>query len=63
VVAGKVTAADVVKLTSARTVQGQSVSISVQGQTVKINDATVVTPDVMCSNGVVHVIDTVLLPK
>ncbi len=62
VVAGKVTLADVVKLTSAQTVEGQDVSISVQGQTVKINDATVVTPDMMCTNGVIHVIDTVLMP-
>ncbi len=59
VVAGKVTDDDVVKLTSAKTVQGQNVAISVQGQTVKINDATVVTADVMCTNGVIHVIDTV----
>jgi transforming growth factor-beta-induced protein len=63
VVSGKLTAADVVKLMSAKTVQGQDVTISVQGQTVKINDATVVTPDVMCSNGIIHVVDAVLLPK
>jgi transforming growth factor-beta-induced protein len=62
VVSGNVTAADVVKLTSAKTLNGASVSIKVQGGTVTINNATVVTPDVMASNGVIHVIDTVLLP-
>ena len=62
VVAGSVPAADVVKLTSAKTVNGASVSIKVQGSTVMVNDANVVTPDVMASNGIIHVIDTVLLP-
>jgi transforming growth factor-beta-induced protein len=62
VVAGNVPAADVVKLTSAKTLSGASVSIKVQGSTVMVNDAKVVTPDVMASNGVIHVIDTVLLP-
>jgi transforming growth factor-beta-induced protein len=62
VVAGSVPAADVVKLTSAKTVNGASVSIKVQGGTVLVNDAKVVTPDVMASNGVIHVIDSVLLP-
>ena len=62
VVSGNVTAADVVKLTSAKTLNGASVSIKVQGSTVTINNATVVTPDVLASNGVIHVIDTVLLP-
>jgi len=63
VVSGKVTAADVVKLTSAKTVQGSAVSISAAGGTVKVNDATVTTTDVMASNGVIHVIDKVILPK
>jgi uncharacterized surface protein with fasciclin (FAS1) repeats len=63
VVAGKVLAADVVKLTKATTVQGQDVSISVSGSTVKVNAPTVTTTDVMASNGVIHVIDTVLMPK
>lgn len=63
VVAGKVLAADVVKLTKATTVQGQDVSISVSGSTVKVNDATVTATDVLATNGVIHVIDTVLLPK
>lgn len=63
VVAGKVEAKDVVKLTSANTVQGQPISIRVVDGKVLINDATVVTPDVQASNGVIHVIDTVILPK
>jgi transforming growth factor-beta-induced protein len=62
VVAGKVMAADVVNLTSATTVLGEDVTISVTGSTVKVNDATVIITDIECSNGVIHVIDTVLLP-
>lgn len=62
VVAGEVKAADVVKLDKAKTVQGQEVSIEA-GDGVMINDAKVVKADVDCSNGVIHVIDTVLLPK
>jgi len=62
VVAGKVLAADVVKLTKATTLQGSDVTITVSGSTVKINDATVTMTDVLASNGVIHVIDTVLMP-
>lgn len=62
VVAGKVSAADVVKLSSATTVQGSDVMIDATDG-VKINDATVVTADIMTSNGIIHVIDTVLMPK
>lgn len=62
VVAGKVMAADVVSLTSATTVQGQAVSISVENGTVMVNDATVTATDIEASNGVIHVIDSVLLP-
>ncbi|MES1157674.1 MAG: fasciclin domain-containing protein [Haliangium ochraceum] len=62
VVAGKVLAADVVKLTSATTVEGRTVAITVAGSTVKVNNATVVQTDIAASNGVIHVIDTVLLP-
>ena len=62
VVAGKVTAADVVKLTSAKTVEGQSVTIDASDG-VKINGANVIKADVMASNGVIHVIDTVILPQ
>lgn len=63
VVAGDVRAADVVKLTSATTLNGQSVTISVNGGVVKVDDATVVKTDIVASNGVIHVIDTVLMPK
>lgn len=63
VVSGKVTAADVVKLTSANTVEGSSVNINASNGSVKVNDATVVTPDVAADNGVIHVIDTVLIPQ
>jgi len=63
VVAGKVMAADVVKLTSAKTVNGQSVRIAVDGGKVKVDGANVVKTDIAASNGVIHVIDTVLLPK
>ena len=62
VVAGKVMAADVVKLDTAKTVQGQTVAIDATDG-VKINDAKVVTADIDCGNGVIHVIDTVLLPQ
>ena len=63
VVSGKVMAADVVTLTSAATVQGQSVNVATNNGAVMINDATVVKSDVKATNGVIHVIDTVLLPK
>ena len=62
VVAGKVTAADVMKLTTAKTVQGQNVSIDTKSG-VKIEGANVVKADVMADNGVIHVIDQVILPK
>jgi uncharacterized surface protein with fasciclin (FAS1) repeats len=62
-VPGKVTAAEVVKLTSAKNVQGQAVRIAVDGGKVKVDGATVTTADVMASNGVIHVIDSVILPK
>ena len=61
VVSGKVMAADVVKLKSAKTVEGSEVKIDASNG-VKVNDATVVTPDVAADNGVIHIIDTVLLP-
>ncbi len=63
VVAGKVMAADVVKVTSAKTVQGGSVAVKVTGGKVTIDNANVVTTDIAASNGVIHVIDTVLMPK
>ena len=62
VVPGKVMAADVVKLTSAKTVQGGEVKISAGSDGVMINNAKVVQADVECGNGVIHVIDAVLLP-
>ena len=62
VVSGKVTAAKVVKLTSAKTVGGQSVRIKVSGGNVFVNTAKVTTPDVLASNGVIHVINRVLIP-
>jgi uncharacterized surface protein with fasciclin (FAS1) repeats len=62
VVPGKVLASEVVKLDSAKTVQGQSVKIVVKDGKVMINDATVVKADIECGNGVIHVIDAVILP-
>ena len=62
VVAGKVTAAKVVRLRSARTLAGPSVRIRVTGTTVRVNTARVTKADVPASNGVVHVLDRVLLP-
>ena len=62
VVAGKIMAKEVAKLDSAKTLQGQSVMIKTS-MGVMVNDANVMMPDVKASNGVIHVIDTVLLPK
>jgi uncharacterized surface protein with fasciclin (FAS1) repeats len=62
VVAGKVLAADVVKLTKAPTVNGKDVTVTVNGAAVKVNNANVTMTDILASNGVIHVIDTVLLP-
>ncbi len=63
VVAGKVVAADVVKMKSAKTVNGESLSIKVQKKVVRVDDARVIKADIVCSNGVIHIIDTVVLPK
>jgi len=63
VVPGKVMAADVVGLDEATTVQGGKVGIEVKDGNVMIDGATVVTADVETSNGVIHVIDSVILPK
>ena len=63
VVPGKVTAAEVTKLTSAKTVNGHSLTISTMGGTVMVDNAKVVKTDILCSNGVIHVIDSVVLPK
>jgi uncharacterized surface protein with fasciclin (FAS1) repeats len=62
VVPGKVTAADVAKLTEATTVQGGKIRIDAASG-VKVNDANVVAADVLASNGVIHVIDRVILPN
>ena len=67
VVSGKVLAADAAKLKTAKTVQGQELKIDASKwhghKNIKINDANVVKPDVAADNGVIHVIDKVLLPK
>jgi len=63
VVPGKVYAADVVKLTSATTVNGSDVSIKVSDNGVSIDNANVIMTDIKASNGVIHVIDTVILPN
>ncbi len=62
VVAGKVMAADVVKLTEVETLQGSKFPVKVEGEKVMIGDATVSQADVAAKNGVIHVIDTVLMP-
>ena len=63
VVSGKVMAKDVAGMTSAKTVEGGEVTVKTENGKVMINDATVTTADIEASNGVIHVIDTVLLPK
>ena len=63
VVAGKVMAADVVKLKEAKTVQGSAAKISVNDGKVSVDAAHVVKTDIAASNGVIHVIDSVILPK
>ena len=63
VVPGKVMASDVVKLSKAKTAQGQELKIEVKGDTVMINGAKVVKTDIACKNGVIHVIDTVIMPS
>jgi uncharacterized surface protein with fasciclin (FAS1) repeats len=62
VVSGKVMAADVAKLSEAATVNGANVAIQIADGKVLINEATVVAADVEASNGVIHVIDKVILP-
>jgi uncharacterized surface protein with fasciclin (FAS1) repeats len=62
VVPGKVMAADVVKLDSAKTVQGTKIKIEIKDGTVTINGVKVIKTDIVCKNGVIHIIDGVLLP-
>jgi uncharacterized surface protein with fasciclin (FAS1) repeats len=63
VVSGKVMAKDVATMKMAETVNGQSFMVSMEGGNVMIDNAKVVKADIECSNGVIHVIDTVILPK
>ncbi len=62
VVPGKVEAAQVVNLDAATTVNGQDVQITVADSAVQVNNANVIKTDIDASNGVIHVIDTVILP-
>ncbi len=62
VVAANVPAADVVSLTEAKTVLGKNVKVKVEGDKVYVNDAQVVITDIKATNGIIHVIDAVLLP-
>ena len=62
VISGEVTAADVATLTSAETVQGSAISIDTSNG-VKVDGASVVTADIRATNGIIHVIDTVLIPN
>ena len=63
VVPGKVMAKDVVKLHEAKTVNGKDVKIMAEGGKVMVDNANVVKTDIACSNGVIHVIDSVILPQ
>ena len=63
VVSGKVMAAEVVKMKSAKTVEGQMAKIKVMGGNVMLDNAHVTKTDIVTDNGVIHVIDTVLMPK
>jgi uncharacterized surface protein with fasciclin (FAS1) repeats len=56
-------AADVVKVDSAKTLEGSSITVTVSDDGVKVDDANVITTDITTSNGVIHVIDTVIMPK
>ena len=62
VVQGKVMSSDVTKMRSAKTLQGQNINIRVRNNVVRINDAKVIKADIVCTNGVIHVIDKVILP-
>jgi uncharacterized surface protein with fasciclin (FAS1) repeats len=63
VVPGKVMAKDVVKLHEAKTVNGKDVKIMAEGGKVMVDNANVTKTDIVCSNGVIHVIDSVILPQ
>jgi uncharacterized surface protein with fasciclin (FAS1) repeats len=62
VVSGRVTAADVLKLTSAKAVSGDTIDIKASGGSVMVDEARVMKTDINASNGVIHVIDSVILP-
>ena len=62
VVPGRVSSSDVAKLRTAKTVSGEAVDISVDGATVRVDNARVIKADVEASNGLIHVIDTVIMP-
>ena len=61
-VSGNVKSTDVVNLKSVETLSGQNININFDGKSVMINNSHVVSADIMASNGIIHVIDTVLLP-
>ncbi|MDX1396393.1 MAG: fasciclin domain-containing protein [Gemmatimonadota bacterium] len=63
VVPGRLLAGDVLNSTTLTTVQGQTLAVSLDGGTPKVNDSAIVATDIEASNGVIHVIDTVLLPN
>ena len=63
VVSGKVMASDVVKLQSAKAVSGDTITVNVRNGVVHVDSATVTKADVTATNGVIHVIDSVILPK
>ena len=63
VVPGKIMAADVVNLSEAKTVNGKMLKVKVNGDNVMINDAKVTSTDIAASNGVIHVIDSVVVPR
>jgi uncharacterized surface protein with fasciclin (FAS1) repeats len=63
VVAGDVMAKDVVKLSEAKTLNGKELKIMVEGGKVMVDSANVTKTDIQCSNGVIHVIDSVLIPQ
>jgi uncharacterized surface protein with fasciclin (FAS1) repeats len=63
VVPGEVLASQVTKLKSAKTINGQSLTITSENGTVMVDNAKVVKTDILCSNGVIHVIDSVMLPR
>lgn len=63
VVSGRLLAADVTKMHSAKTVNGQEVTFTVKDGAPMVNNAKIIKADVLASNGVIHVIDTVILPK